>query len=64
MKRLSGLAILLLAHMAWAHAAVSDFDNDGRSDVFWRNGATGENYLNFMSWHVQIPLHWRDRYPA
>jgi hypothetical protein len=28
-----------------AHAAYSDFDGDGRSDVFWRNGGTGESYV-------------------
>lgn len=27
---------------------VSDFDGDGRSDIFWRNTATGQNTLWFM----------------
>jgi hypothetical protein len=24
---------------------VGDYDGDGRTDVFWRNSSTGENYL-------------------
>src|SRR5438876_70388 len=31
------------------HAARADFGGDGRSDVLWRNAATGENYLYFMN---------------
>src|SRR6266480_1561147 len=31
------------------HAARADFGGDGRSDVLWRNSATGENYLYFMN---------------
>jgi len=40
---------LLLAAMSIAlpaqPQALSDFDNDNRSDIFWRNSATGENYV-------------------
>jgi hypothetical protein len=31
------------------HAAVSDFDNDGKSDIFWRHAVTGQNYLYPMN---------------
>ena len=31
------------------HALRADFDGDGRSDVLWRNSATGENYSYFMN---------------
>src|SRR5438093_580860 len=31
------------------HALRADFDGDGRSDVLWRNSATGENYCYFMN---------------
>ena len=37
-------ASLLAASPAWP-AVYADFDNDGHSDVFWRNTVTGENYL-------------------
>src|SRR6267142_2330409 len=30
-------------------AKFADFNNDGRSDVFWRNSATGENYIYPMN---------------
>src|SRR2546430_932560 len=29
----------------WKIAAVGDYDGDGKSDLLWRNSATGENYL-------------------
>jgi hypothetical protein len=29
--------------------AASDFDGDGKSDILWRNGLTGENQIWFMS---------------
>jgi len=35
---------LLAAPLSYS-APFSDFNKDGRSDVFWRNSATGENYL-------------------
>ncbi len=38
------LALGLLAATPALPAAFSDFDNDGRSDIFWRNTVTGENY--------------------
>src|SRR5438046_358114 len=31
------------------HALRADFGGDGRSDVLWRNSATGENYSYFMN---------------
>jgi hypothetical protein len=24
---------------------MGDFDGDGKADIFWRNGSSGENYL-------------------
>jgi hypothetical protein len=34
-----------VADAGWKIAAVGDYDGDGRSDLLWRNSATGENYL-------------------
>jgi hypothetical protein len=38
-------------HGAWCSLARAhaDFDGDGRSDVLWRNAATGANYAYFMN---------------
>jgi photosystem II stability/assembly factor-like uncharacterized protein len=38
-------------HGAWCslRRARADFDGDGRSDVLWRNAATGANYAYFMN---------------
>ena len=33
----------------WQVAGTGDFNNDGRTDILWRNSATGENYLYFMN---------------
>jgi hypothetical protein len=42
----AALFVLLFFWGPLSHAvAFSDFDGDGRSDIFWRNGATGENYI-------------------
>jgi hypothetical protein len=34
-----------VADMLWQIAATGDYDGDGKSDIFWRNSSTGENYL-------------------
>jgi hypothetical protein len=34
-----------VANLDWNVAGVGDLDGDGRSDIVWRNSATGENYL-------------------
>jgi alpha-tubulin suppressor-like RCC1 family protein len=34
-----------VADLNWQIAAVGDYDGDGKSDLFWRNSSTGENYL-------------------
>jgi hypothetical protein len=33
----------------WQIDVTGDFDGDGRSDIFWRNYSTGENYMYLMS---------------
>jgi hypothetical protein len=46
----SALAALGLLLAPAVHAGkFADFDGDGRSDIFWRNSATGENYLYPMN---------------
>jgi hypothetical protein len=42
------IAALLAAPIAQA-GKFSDFNYDGKSDIFWRNTATGENYIFFMN---------------
>jgi hypothetical protein len=34
-----------VADLNWQVADITDYDGDGISDLFWRNTATGENYL-------------------
>ena len=53
---MSGLVILgsegylrTVADQNWRIAGVGDFDGDGRSDLVWRNFATGENYVYQMN---------------
>jgi hypothetical protein len=36
--------IRTVADQAWQVSGVGDFDGDGRSDILWRNGSTGDNY--------------------
>ena len=38
-----------VADSRWTIVAIADFDGDGRADIFWRNSATGENYLYPMN---------------
>src|SRR5437773_10390413 len=33
----------------WSIVATGDFDGDGKSDLLWRNSATGENTIWFMN---------------
>jgi len=40
--------VLLAAPLSYS-APFSDFNKDGRSDVFWRNSVTGENYIYPMN---------------
>ena len=38
-----------VADANWRIAACGDYDGDGKSDILWRNVATGENYVYLMS---------------
>jgi len=40
--------IRLVADLAWQVAGLGDFDGNGKADILWRNGTTGENYIYFM----------------
>src|SRR5207248_412350 len=40
--------IRTVAEQNWQVAGVGDLDGDGKGDIVWRNGATGENYVYFM----------------
>jgi len=37
-----------VADPSWQVAGFGDFNGDGRADLFWRNGSTGENYIYLM----------------
>ena len=37
--------ITAVTNLAWKVAGVGDFDGDGRSDVLWRNSASGQNTI-------------------
>ena len=41
--------IRTVADQNWQVAGVGDFDGDGKADILWRNGVSGENYLYFMN---------------
>jgi hypothetical protein len=34
-----------VADQTWKIAAIGDYDGDGKSDIFWRNSSSGDNYL-------------------
>src|SRR5690349_12474257 len=37
-----------VADLNWKMAAFGDFNGDGKTDIFWRNASTGENYIYLM----------------
>ena len=34
-----------VSNLQWQVAAVGDYDGDGRSDILWRNNASGANVI-------------------
>jgi len=51
----SSLDTFALAAFVGATAARGDFAGDGRSDLLWRNAATGENYVYPMDGNTILP---------
>src|SRR5690348_17871971 len=45
----SSATLATVADPSWSIAGVGDFDGDGKSDILWRNSATGENAIWFMN---------------
>ena len=53
-------------NQAWQIVGVGDYQGDGKSDILWRNGTTGQNYLynsgnaaTGVSLVTQADLNWR-----
>ena len=46
---LAGSGYILSVPTAWSVAGTGDFDGDGKDDILWRNGTTGDNYLYVMN---------------
>jgi hypothetical protein len=38
-----------VADLSWQMAALGDYNGDGCTDILWRNGTTGDDYIYFMS---------------
>ena len=45
----SNVPITAVADLNWSIAGTVDFDGDGKSDILWRNGATGDNSIWLMN---------------
>jgi chitodextrinase len=41
--------VTTIADQNWQVKAIGDFDGDGRADIFWRNGATGDDFVFLMN---------------
>jgi chitodextrinase len=41
--------VTTVADQDWQVKAIGDFDGDRRADIFWRNGATGDNVVFLMN---------------
>lgn len=46
---------LTVANQAWTIVALGDFNNDGVTDIYWRNTTNGKNDLWLMSASSRIP---------
>ena len=47
--------IRTVADQSWQVAGIGDFDGDGKDDILWRNGTTGENYIYPMDGLAIMP---------
>jgi len=45
----------MVADLNWSVAGVGDYDGDGRADIVWRNGSSGQNYLYPMNGATILP---------
>jgi len=45
----SSSAITSETNQSWKIVGTGDFNNDGKSDILWRNTSTGDNAIWFMN---------------
>jgi hypothetical protein len=45
----TGVALIPVADANWSIGGIGDYNQDGKEDILWRNGATGQNFAWLMN---------------